>query len=91
LFKILILVCASSVSAPDCQTNTALDIIQGPLVSSVMACGIEGQAYVAQTSLAQRLDGTYLKIRCDRSRVAGPVVKHDAPPRALTETRAGPQ
>jgi len=90
MFKILILVCANSVSAPDCQTDTALDIIQGPLVSSVMACGLQGQAYFAQTSLAQRLDGTYLKIRCDRSQLAGPI-KQNAEDDGTSLSRANPE
>ena len=74
MFEILILVCASSLSAPDCQMNTALDVIHGPSAASVIACGVQGQAYIAETSLVGRLDGAYLKIRCDRPRVAA----HDA-------------
>ena len=78
MFEILILVCANSLSAPDCQKSTALDVIRGPVVPSVIACGLQGQAYVAETSLASRLDGTYLKIRCDRSRTVDPLVQRDA-------------
>jgi hypothetical protein len=70
MFEVLILVCASSVSAPDCQTNTALDVVHGPVVSSPITCGVQGQAYVAETSLASRLDGAYLKIRCSHLKTA---------------------
>jgi hypothetical protein len=70
MFEILILVCASSLSAPDCQTSTALDVIHGPVVSSPISCGVQGQAYVAETSLASRLEGAYLKIRCGHLKTA---------------------
>jgi hypothetical protein len=83
MFEILILVCASSVSAPDCQTDTALDVMHGPVVSSAVTCGLQGQAYVAQTSLAKRLDGAYLKIRCGHLKTVeadadGPRLTHRA-------------
>jgi hypothetical protein len=84
MFEVLILVCASSVSAPDCQTNTALDVIHGPVVSSPITCGVQGQAYVAETSLASRLEGAYLKIRCSHMKsadadVGEPRLTHRAP------------
>lgn len=78
MFEILILVCASSLSAPDCQMNTALDVIRGPSAASVIACGVQGQAYIAETSLAGRLDGAYVKIRCGRT----PAAEHAGAPNA---------
>jgi hypothetical protein len=70
MFKMLILVCSSNLSAADCQVETALDIIHGPQVASVFECGMASQALVAQTSILRRAPGEYMKVRCSPVRVA---------------------
>jgi hypothetical protein len=65
VFEVIILVCSLGLSPAECQEDSAFDVIHAPVeTGSVMNCGLYGQAFVAQTSLAKRLDGTYLKIRC---------------------------
>ncbi|MGB0087247.1 MAG: hypothetical protein WBP94_17970 [Rhodomicrobiaceae bacterium] len=70
MFQVLILICAAGVSPPDCQKDTALDVFRGPVVSNEVMCGLHGQAYLAETSLAARGPGEYMKIKCLRSAVA---------------------
>lgn len=49
----------------DCRPQSALDIISGPDVTSPVMWGLHGQAYVAETALANRAhDDEYLKIIC---------------------------
>jgi hypothetical protein len=66
MFEVLILVCSTSLPPAECQMNTAIDVIRGPVASSEIDCGLHGQAYFAETSLAKNFDGAYLKIRCAR-------------------------
>jgi hypothetical protein len=66
VFEIVVLVCSLSLSQTECQEDSALDVVHTPATGSTMNCGLYGQAFVAQTSLARRLEGTYLKIRCGR-------------------------
>lgn len=74
MLKMLILVCAAGLSPAECQIETASDVISGPVVSSVMACGLGGQSLVAETAAIGRHPGGYIKIRCtplDRNASAG--------------------
>jgi len=64
MLQIVILICASSLSPSECQTNTALDVIMGPQASNPMMCGLQGQAYVARTAIVGRSPNEYVKIRC---------------------------
>jgi len=64
MLNMLILICAANVSAPDCQVETALDIIHGPQVASVFECGMASQVMAARTSLLRRAPGEYMKVRC---------------------------
>ena len=64
MLKVLILVCAAGLSPSDCGIDNALDVYYPPAESSELMCGIYGQAYLAQTSLARRGPGEYLKIKC---------------------------
>ena len=64
MLQIVILICASSLSPAECQTNTALDVIMGPQASNAMMCGLQGQAYVARTAIVGRSPNEYIKIRC---------------------------
>ncbi|WP_186002914.1 hypothetical protein [Mycobacterium sp. KBS0706] len=67
MFKMLLLVCATALSPGDCQTDTAIDVIQGPVTASAAACAFQGQAEVANTALPIRPGETYLKVRCTRT------------------------
>ena len=70
MFKILILICSVSLSPSECQTDNALDVIQGPDAASAEMCSLHGQAYVAETALAdRRRDDEYVKVRCTRSTI----------------------
>ena len=63
--KTLILICALSVSQPDCSTETAVSVVQGPEAAHLARCGFVAQAYLADTAIANYLDGEhYLKILC---------------------------
>ena len=68
LFKIVILVCSAEMAPQDCQTDSAIDVIAGSTVTTVMACGHDGQAYIAQTSLLD--EHTYPKMLCRRAKFA---------------------
>ncbi|MCJ2017775.1 hypothetical protein MKK84_10135 [Methylobacterium sp. E-065] len=57
----LILVCAASTTQPDCQRDTALDVITVK-TPSVFACMMAGQANVARDRLLG--DGRYAKVIC---------------------------
>ena len=65
MLKMLILVCAVGIAPADCRPQSALDVISGPDVASPVMCGLHGQAYIAETALANRRhDDEYLKIVC---------------------------
>ena len=66
MFKMLLLICATGVSPADCQIDTAIDVIQGPVTASAAACAFQGQAQLADTALPIRPGETYLKVRCAR-------------------------
>jgi hypothetical protein len=65
MLRILILICSTEVSPQDCQRETALDIISGPQVASIMTCGVQGQALAASTAAIGRRPDEYMKIRCE--------------------------
>ncbi len=64
MFQVLILVCSVDLAPSDCQIETALDVIRGPVAANEVMCGLYGQAYIAQTTLAPHGPGEYVKIRC---------------------------
>ena len=65
MMKTVILICALGMAQPDCSTETAITVVQGPDATSLASCGFVGQAYLAETALADYLDGEhYLKILC---------------------------
>lgn len=70
MFAVLILVCLASTPRAECQRETAIDVIAGPPAASEVQCGLYGQAYLAETALAVR-EGEYVKIRCQRTTIAG--------------------
>lgn len=65
MMKTLLLICALGTPQPDCSTATAEAVIQGPDATSLVQCGLHGQAYIADGAIAGYLDGAhYLKITC---------------------------
>lgn len=65
MMKTLILICALGLPRPDCSTETAISVIQGPDAANLARCGFLGQAYLANTVFADYLNGDhYLKITC---------------------------
>lgn len=64
MLQILILVCSTNLSSVECQADTALDVINGPQVASVWACGLQGQSLLAQTATLGRAHGDFVKIVC---------------------------
>lgn len=84
MIKTLILICAAGLSRADCSIDTASVVVQGPEAASLMACGLHGQAYLADTALAGYLtDGHYLKIRCEPG-----VLARRPPPPTTRDLRA---
>jgi hypothetical protein len=67
MFKVILLVCAANLAPGDCREDTALHLLNGPDASNEVMCGLQSQAYLAQTWIGQSLaDGDYLKIICQR-------------------------
>jgi hypothetical protein len=65
MFKVLILICSMNMAPADCQLNTAITVINGPDAYDESACGLFGQAYIAQTALGDRRhDDEYVKVKC---------------------------
>jgi hypothetical protein len=64
---VVILVCSASLGRPDCQLNTAIDVIRGPNVANEMMCAFIGQTTLAATALTPREGQEYVKILCMRS------------------------
>ena len=70
MFKVLILVCSIHLSPPDCETNTATEVISGPSASNESVCGLYGQAYIAGTAIGTGLSNDeYVKVKCTRSTI----------------------
>ena len=67
MFKVILLVCAANVAPSDCQADTAIHLVNGPDASNEVMCGMQSQAYLAQTWIGQSLaEGEYVKIVCQR-------------------------
>ena len=67
MFKVILLVCAAHLAPGDCQPDTALYLLNGPDASNEVMCGMQSQAYLAETWLGRTLaEGEYLKIVCRR-------------------------
>jgi hypothetical protein len=59
----LILICALTVSAPDCQKATAVDVFYAPeTTASLSGCLAHGMLYASQSGLVE--PGTYSKVVC---------------------------
>lgn len=66
-FKVILLVCATSVPRGDCRIETAVQVINGPDAHNEIACGMKSQAYLAETQIGRLAEDEYLKILCRRS------------------------
>ena len=69
MFKVLILVCSVALSPDECQADTAVAVIDGPEAPNEVMCGLNGQAYLANTALAERREDEYVKVTCSRSTI----------------------
>ena len=70
MFKVILLVCASSLSRGDCQVETARAVLYGPDARNEIVCGLQSQAYLAATEIGRSLQtGEYLKISCRRTTI----------------------
>lgn len=63
---IVALVCASTIQAPDCSRETALDVITGP-AHTLQECMIQGPVLAANAGYGGDRD-TYVKTRCEPRR-----------------------
>jgi hypothetical protein len=66
MLQVMILVCSTSLSAVECQVDTAHDVISGPQVASVAQCGLQGQSLLAQTATLGRSPDDFVKVVCRR-------------------------
>jgi hypothetical protein len=70
MFKILVLICSTTVSHADCQAKTAIDVVRGPTVDNELMCGLNAQTMIARTDLVQNDDSEYVKVVCTRAKNA---------------------
>jgi hypothetical protein len=67
MLKVILLVCAPNIAPADCHPDTALYLMNGPPAGNEVMCGMQSQAYLAETWIGQSLaEGEYLKIVCQR-------------------------
>jgi hypothetical protein len=75
MFKVVLLVCAANITPAECHADTAIHLVNGPDATNEVMCGMQSQAYLAQTWIGRSLaDGEYVKIVCRRD-AGGPVLK----------------
>lgn len=70
MFKVLILICATTIDHAACTPQTATDVVRGPVARSIQQCIMEGQATLAQTSLAPEAGKQYMKVVCTSERTS---------------------
>jgi len=64
MFKVLILVCSTALPHGQCQVDTAVSVITGPESPDARLCGLNGQAYLAGTTIGALHEGEYVKLKC---------------------------
>ena len=64
MFKVLILICASTIDHSACTPQTATDVVRGPMAKTISQCIQESQATLAQTSIAPEAGKQYMKVVC---------------------------
>lgn len=62
MWKVLILICSTSLSRGECNINTASDVILPGKANSVVECMMLGQTTMAQTAIDMK--GHYLLLKC---------------------------
>lgn len=67
-FLTVALVCASTLAAPDCSRETALDVAVAPAPTPT-ACLMQGETLAARSGFLRGRE-TYLKVACERRRTA---------------------
>ena len=86
MMKTVLLICALGTPQAECSIDTAAAVIQGPDTTSLVQCGLHGQAYIAPGAIAGYLDGAhYLKITCSpgepvRTPALAPIGSAERPP-----------
>jgi hypothetical protein len=78
LYSVLIAICAASTPVTACSSETALSWMIAPEPGMLVACGLHGQQYAAQSRLVT--EGTYVRIFCrplvqDATRESSPLVE----------------
>ena len=68
MFKVLILICASTLDHAACTQQTATDVVRGPVARTINQCIQESQATIAQTSIAPEAGKQYMKVVCESQR-----------------------
>jgi hypothetical protein len=69
-YSLVILVCSIALSHSDCQPKTATDIVRGPQVDNLVACGFNAQTMLAGTNLVWADGSEYMKVVCTPSKNA---------------------
>jgi len=64
MFKVLILICASTIDHSACTPTTATDVVRGPVARTITQCIQESQSTLAQTSIAPEAGKQYMKVVC---------------------------
>ena len=68
MWQAIILICAIGLDVYDCNTETAVHVVNGPHALSIEHCLMVGTQYIAGSGL---VDGpVYVKVRCDRGEAA---------------------
>lgn len=63
---VVALICAKSVSAPDCTRETAIDVVTGP-AHTLQECLVQGPVIAANSGIEIAKD-SYVKTRCEQRR-----------------------
>ena len=86
MMKTLILVCAIGMARNDCTPESSVAVLQGPDAGGLAQCGFLGQAYLADTVLANYLDGEhYMKILCTAGEPLQARIAPDADSRQIAD------
>ena len=85
MMKTLILICALSMPRADCTPDSSVVVLQGPDAGGLAQCGFLGQAYLADTAMANYLDGEhYMKILCTAGERRPTIAQHTEDGEQLT-------